>query len=249
MKKGRIVNILATTVVLGSGLIASTVALADKKTESSSIEVKKDATGGSILSNMPGEVWATSEEAEKQRTFLENHQPEDINSKDTTRKSEFSDKTNAMVGIQATRYDIENNPILIGHWNPGDCSSTSTATYARHTIGDKSNTPDGDYLTTYGDVSHWNSNGWNALPYRNGSSEYPSQQVADVKMGVNFSVRDLGTNKATTIERTDFGPNQCPGSVYTKRIADIDKNVFVSLHNTTGIFYGRTWVPLVNYNP
>lgn len=126
---------------------------------------------------------------------------------------------------------------------------TSTATYARHTLGDRSFTQNGEYLTTYGDISHWNSSGWNALPYRNGSSEYLAHQVVDVAMGVNFSLRDLGTDRATTIKRTDFGPNQCPGTVYTRRIADIDKNVFISLHGSTGTFYGRTWVPLTNYNP
>lgn len=154
------------------------------------------------------------------------------------------------VSSPGSYYDTENNPILIGYWNLNECGSRIKNTYARHTLGSKSSTTNSDYLTSYGDASWYNTSGKNALPYRNGSSS-TGQNTVDVKMGISFDIRDINKNSALSVGRTDFGPNQCPGSRYVSVVADLDKTTFTSLHGNSsdGIFYARTWVPLTNWNP
>ncbi|QDX92906.1 hypothetical protein EEL30_11670 [Brevibacillus laterosporus] len=239
MKMNSIGKIAGVTTVFA--LVVSANVITAKQSDESEIQVLKDAVGGSVLSNMPGEVWVTDEEEKKQIQFLEENLEPD-------KKVGKSQNVDAL----APRYDVENNPILIGkNWNKDDCGKNAWTTYARHTIGDKdSASGDGDYLTTYGEASWYNSNGNIALPYRNGSSN-TGQNTVDVKNGVTFSVRDINSNKSMTVKRTDFGPNQCPNSRYTKVIVDLDTSTFKDLHGNTsdGVFYSRTWVPLTNWNP
>lgn len=46
-----------------------------------------------------------------------------------------------------------------------------------------------------------------------------------------FSIRDLGTDTATTLQVTDWGPSQ---NLHPDRIADLDINDFASLHGNSG---------------
>ena len=136
--------------------------------------------------------------------------------------------------------DYEYNPIYIGTWN-------GVAAYARHTLGQYYE--ELDYLLSYGYTSWYNLSGNAALPYRNGATnDGANQGVVDVAKYSYFDIRDLGTDTATTLQVTDWGPNQ---SAHPDRIADIDKYDFISLHGNSsdGVFYSRTWVPVTNYNP
>lgn len=229
-----------------------TVAKAGSSKEINGVVIYKDAIGGSVLHNLPGGVKISKEEADAQYKFQKNHPEEEEKAAkaDLEIRKQKPDKYPA-IDAAANYYDIEYNPILIGYWNEDDCGPDAWKTYARHTLGTKTSTSNGDYLTSYGDTSWYNTSGWKALPYRNGSAQVPGQDVVDVASNAVFSIRDLGTNNATTVSRSDFGPNQCPGSRYTKVICDLDKSTFISLHgnSTDGIFYSRTWVPLTNWNP
>lgn len=234
MKK-RTFKVISVTMILGT--ITTSVAFAD--VEKSAVTIQKDIIGGSVLSNMPGAVYATPDEqaVQSQHASLESQLP--------------SPKKYGLNAAAADRhYDTEDNPILIGYWNLGDCGAKKKDTYARHTIGELHKTDSGKYLLSYGNATWYNTTGKNALPYRNGSST-TGETTVDVKMNINFSIRDVDKDSATTIKRTDFGPNQCPDSRYVKVIADLDKTVFKDIHGNTsdGIFYSRTWVPLENWNP
>lgn len=188
------------------------------------------------ISHMPDAVWATPEEAVVQLEEL----------KQFVEQEEMRLK-NAKASIQY-EYDVEDDPIHIGNWNPGECGPNTSAFYVRHTLGSYNQST--KYLTSYGETS-WYNVGKNALPYRNGSSSFPEHRVTDVKMGIYFSIRDLETDAAVDVYRDDVGPNHCPGSEYVTRLADLDKPVFKSLHGNTsdGTFDCRTYVPINNYNP
>lgn len=199
------------------------------------------------------EVWATPEEQEKQRKDLL-----ELDSAGNVRTDAIAPEgrrivTSSDVASPGSEYDVEDNPIRIGDWNPNECLPGVSSTYARHTLGDLTTTTDGSrYLTSYGDAIYWSKG--NALPYKNGNYDikyYPSAAGVDVGMNVSFSIRDLKTNIARTLTRTEWGPNQCPQSIYRYRIADLNSSDFLAIHgNTTaGKIYVRTWVPLVNYNP
>ena len=140
--------------------------------------------------------------------------------------------------------DYEYNPIYIGTWGAYDA-------YARHTLG--SYNADLKYLTSYGYVTYYNSSGYTALPYRNGSSSVPGEDVVDVAKYSNFSIRDLTTDESMTLQINDWGPTQMQigAADGRERIADLDENDFKSLHGnlSDGVFYARTWVPITNYNP
>lgn len=89
-----------------SALAANNSVLADKTTKNNTndgVIIFKDATGGSVLHNMPGEVWATPEESQEQHDFLQ----KELNSKD-----ELVQET---VYAISDHYDTENDPVLIGH--------------------------------------------------------------------------------------------------------------------------------------
>lgn len=129
-------------------------------------------------------------------------------------------------------YDVETNPIpYSGVW-------------ARHTLGGRY--PD-NYLLTYGDASYYYSppaspNGPGcALPYR----------WEDVGYNTPVGIRDLQTDRRTTVYRTDFGPNQIPGTDLCYRIIDLGPDTFKLLNGSlsAGIFYGRTWLQVIQYNP
>ncbi|KPV58242.1 hypothetical protein QJ48_17310 [Paenibacillus sp. A3] len=231
----KIVKVLSFALLLGAITTSSTFA----GKEQSGVIIHKDAIGGSVLSNMPGAVYATPEEQalQSQQASFEALLP--------------NLKNNRLNAAAAERhYDTENNPILIGYWNPNECGAKKKDTYARHTIGELHNSSGGKYLLSYGSATWYNTSGKNALPYRNGSST-TGQNTVDVKMNINFTIRDVDKDKSSTIKRNDFGPNQCPGSRYVKVIADLDKTVFKDLHGNTsdGVFYSRTLVPVENWNP
>lgn len=236
----KVIKVLSFGLAAGAITVSSAFAEMDKAGEmdKTGVIVQKDAIGGSVLSNMPGAVYATPEE-------------QAIQSRNASFESLFPTlKQNGLKAAAERHYDIEDNPILIGYWNPDECGNGKKDTYARHTIGELHETSSGQYLLSYGNASWYNTSGKNALPYRNGSST-TGQTTVDVKMNINFSIRDVDKDQATTIKRTDFGPNQCPDSRYVKVIADLDKTVFKDLHGNTsdGIFYARTWIPLENWNP
>lgn len=199
------------------------------------IKIYRDATGGTVLQNLPIPSDADLEEIEEQLKNL------DI----------LLENESEIPKLKSRHYDIENNPILIGYWNKGDCGPNDYSTYARHTIGELHYVENKQYLLSYGDASWYNSSGYTALPYRNGANTVSDDHTIDVKKGSYFDIRDMDTNKSMRLKVNDFGPNQCPGSKYTKRIVDLDKNDFKQLHENTdsGILYCRTWVPLSNYNP
>jgi len=144
--------------------------------------------------------------------------------------------------------DVENDPVLIGHWNKGDCGSNDTSTWARHTLGTYN--AGNKHLTSRGICSRFKA-GSTALPYRNGNSEYKEHQVVDVAKGSIFSIRNLGTDIAVNAKVTDFGPNQCPSKKYLReRICDLNNADFYKLtKNKDTPFKCRTWVPLENYFP
>ncbi len=238
-----------------------TLALAGTHKVENGVEIYKDAIGGTVIHFLDGGVgkgYLTKEEQQQQFDFISNHPEEE--QKAAQIDLEIRKKNPALYPVErsplnkassSNYYDVENNPVWIGSWNPGDCGSNSPKTYARHTLGSKTTVGSQDYLTSYGDTSWYNSSNQKALPYRNGNATVSGQNVVDVAANASFSIRDMGTNNATTINRTDFGPNQCPGSRYTKTICDLDTATFRSLHGNTsdGIFYSRTWVPLTHYFP
>ncbi|SNX52626.1 hypothetical protein [Thermoanaerobacterium sp. RBIITD] len=203
------------------------------------IKVYTDTLGGIVL-HFAGTKEITKEEVDKGKKILENQDTE----KSAMEKDLEVRKNNPdnYTMISGNYYDIEYYPIYIGTWGNVDV-------YARHTIGTRSTYNGQDYLTSYGDVTWYNTSGYNALPYRNGNATVPNQKVVDVAQPVLFNIRDLGTNRAKEITRNDFGPNQV--GIATRRIADLDKYIFNDLHGNTsdGVFYSRTFVPLTNYNP
>lgn len=194
-----------------------------------------------MLSNMPGAVWATPDEVASSKQGL--REMGELESQKL--------KGSGVAGMASDQYDIENNPIKIGEWNKGDCGKDISDTYARHTIGTKTDTSNGSFLTTHGNATWYNTSGRNALPYRNGSST-TGQNTVDVAMGIYFSIRDVKRDIAYDVYRDDFGPNQCPQKeTLRKTIVDLDKDTFIKLHGNSsdGIFYARTFVKLTSYNP
>lgn len=174
------------------------------------IKIIKDAAGGIVISGLNAPIASASEQKEQliQKEYLKN----------TEIISQVITRTNY--------YDTEYNPIYIGTWDGTDA-------YARHTLGEYYNGNPG-YLLSYGDCSWYNTSGYSALPYRNGAATVSGQAIVDVKKGSYFDIRDLGTDNATTLKINDWGPDQIK---HPNRIADIDKNVFKSLHGNTSIVY------------
>lgn len=160
----------------------------------------------------------------------------DIDSRNNQRKS----KQQGDVSVQGSPsspgsyYDYESNPIFWFNDNGVDL-------WARHTLGSRH--PD-NYLLTYGDFSWYSDPSesptgyYSALPYR----------YSEVSRTVLYSLRDLGTNNAITIRRKTFGPNQ--NTVQTRyRICDLSPQAFRDVHGNTsdGLFYGRTWIQVIQY--
>lgn len=183
------------------------------------VTIYRDAAGGIVVSGIgPG-----TEDGSVQNEII--HEPE------ASMVVPYSDEPYV---------DYEENPIYIGTWNGVDC-------YARHTLGSYDETI--QYLTSYGYASWYNTSGNTAVPYRNGAANNNSGQgVVDVAKFSYFDIRDLETDNKTTLQITDWGPDQL---LHPDRIADLDKSVFKDLHGNTsdGLFYARTWVPITNYNP
>jgi hypothetical protein len=192
------------------------------------VTIYQDADGGMVLSGLEVPITATKEQQQTHKTETVNYEN---NSKNLNEFNAY---------LTSSYVDYENNPIYIGTWNGARC-------YARHTLGAYSSST--KYLTSYGYTSWYNVSGNNALPYRNGATnDGANQGVVDVAKFSNFSIRDLGTDNATTLQVTDWGPSQ---DSHPDRVADIDKNIFTTLHGnyTDGTFYSRTYVPITNYNP
>ena len=195
----------------------------------SGITIYRDSAGGTVVSGLTTPRTATEEEQAAQLAMLDKARSEENIS---TAPLDASTKSNYV--------DYEYNPIYIGTWSGTKC-------YARHTLGSYNSNQ--KRLTSYGYATWYNTRGLNALPYRNGAANNGSgQAVADVVKGSYFDIRDLTTDKATTLQVNDWGPNQ---NVAPDRIADLDKNKFISLHGNSsdGVFYCRTWVQINNYNP
>ena len=194
---------------------------------SSGVAIIEDAAGSIVISGLLTPVVASAAEQQQQIAAIE------------SARNTLVLQDQIAMATRANYYDTESNPILIGTWN-------GVNTYTRHTLGTYNSTL--KYLTSYGDCSWYNTSGNSALPYRNGAATVSGQAVVDVTKGSYFDIRDLTTDTATTLKITDWGPDQkaCPS-----RIADIDKNDFISLHgnSSAGLFYCRTWVPITNYNP
>lgn len=193
--------------------------------ESSGAKIIRDAAGGIVISGLRTPVVASTAEQQQQLHMLK-----------AARDMAIQEPMQASSGDY---YDIEENPIHIGTWG-------GVRAYARHTLGAYNSTL--GYLTSYGDCSYYNTDGDAALPYRNGNATVKGQDVVDVAKYSYFDIRDLTTDNATTLQITDWGPDQ---QIHPDRIADIDKNDFRDLHGNTsdGLFYCRTWVPITNYNP
>ncbi|WP_025692174.1 hypothetical protein [Paenibacillus zanthoxyli] len=194
----------------------------------SGVTVYRDAAGGFVFSGLEVPFTATEEQQAEQKATIEKY-------------SASEDLTKFPGAFAASEYvDYESNPIYIGTWN-------NIPAYARHTLGAYSSTL--SYLTSYGYTSWYNTSGNTALPYRNGATNNGANQgVVDVAKFSYFDVRDIGTNNVTSLQITDWGPDQ---KAHPDRIADLDKNDFASLHGSSGagLFYSRTWVPIKNYNP
>jgi len=194
----------------------------------SGVTVYRDAAGGFVFSGLQVPSTATEEQQTEQKATIEKYR-----ASEEVKKAPATSAVNEYV-------DYEYNPIYIGTWN-------NIAAYARHTLGDYSASI--SYLTSYGYTSWYNTSGNTALPYRNGASNNGANQgVVDVAKYSYFDIRDLGTNNVTSLQITDWGPDQ---QAHPNRIADLDKYDFQGLHgnSTDGLFYSRTWVPVTNYNP
>ena len=188
------------------------------------VTIYRDAAGGLVFSGLSVPSIATEEQQKDQQSAI----------------SAFENSSKTNVSPMSDYVDYEFYPIYIGTWNGVD-------SYARHTLGSYSSTS--RYLTSYGYTSWYNTMGYAALPYRNGATNNGANQgVIDVTKHSQFSIRDLGTDNATTLVVDDWGPTQ---ELHPDRIADIDKNVFTNLHGnySDGTFYSRTYVPITNYNP
>lgn len=200
--------------------------------EETGVIIYEDACGGLVFSGPSVLRAATEEEQQMQLAAIAQYEDQ-------------STLTDIPVALSGSNYiDYESNPIHIGTWG-------GIKVYARHTLG--SYNEGNAHLTSYGYATWYNQNGYTALPYRNGNATVAGQDVVDVAKFSYFSIRDLETDSAMTLKVNDFGPNQQQyGSVDNReRIADLDKNDFISLHGnaSAGVFYARTWVPIVNYNP
>lgn len=194
------------------------------------VTIYRDSGGGIVFSGLPTEYVASKAEQQVQLSTISKY-------------SDYLESTDTLAARE-NYVDYEYNPIYIGTWGGVDA-------YARHTLGEYNETL--KYLTSYGYVTYYNTDGNTAVPYRNGSATVSGQDVVDVAKFSNFSIRDLTTNEGLTLQITDWGPNQQQyGSADGReRIADLDKNDFKTLHGNTsdGVLYARTWVPITNYNP
>lgn len=235
LKKAKSIISLGSTFILAGCLMVSAAA-ADceiiSQDPETGITVYRDAAGGIVISGMPAVGTASESEQQTQLETIEEY-------------SSQLDNTSVPMTQDSSNYvDYEYNPIYIGTWS-------GTNAYARHTLGEYNASL--KYLTSYGYVTYYNTKGNNALPYRNGNSTVASEAVVDVAKFSYFDIRDLETDVATTLQVTDWGPNQTQvGSADgCERIADLDKNAFNLLHGNTsdGVLYARTWVPIENYNP
>lgn len=196
------------------------------------VTIYRDSGGGLVFSGLPTKYVASEEEQQSQLSVIEKY-------------SDILESTDTPLLKSGKNYvDYEDDPIYIGTWGGVDA-------YARHTLGEYNE--DIKYLTSYGYVTYYNTNGDAALPYRNGNATAAGQDVVDVAKFSNFSIRDLDTDNGLTLQVTDWGPNQQQyGSADGReRIADLDKYDFEKLHGNTsdGVLYARTWVPITNYNP
>lgn len=228
-----IVFVVMLTLSMSAMSIAATTGIANEPQVLSfdaqtGVEVIQDVAGGIVISGLSAPIVHSTSERQQQLSDL------------SAAVSAESALTNRISSVAANYYDTENNPIYIGTWE-------GNAAYARHTLGTYNQSQ--AYLTSYGDCSWYNTSGNSALPYRNGAANNNSGQgVVDVAKFDYFSIRDIGTDNATSLQITDWGPSQ---NTHPSRIADIDKYDFISLHGNSsdGLFYCRTWVPITNYNP
>lgn len=234
MKK-RILN-SAIAILLGISCFCTPAFAADceiiSEDPESGVTIYRDSGGGIVFSGLPTNYVASKSEQQSQLSAISRYESElDRMEIPSTRGGE-------------NYVDYENNPIYIGTWGGVDA-------YARHTLGTYNSAK--KHLISYGYVTYYNEKGNTAVPYRNGNATAPGQDVVDVAKFSNFSIRDLTTDNSMTLQITDWGPNQQQfgNADGRERIADLDKNDFKTLHGNTsaGVFYGRTWVPITNYNP
>ena len=192
------------------------------------VTIYRDAAGGLVFSGLMVPFTATETEQANQKSKIAEYE----------HNYKIIDRSDS-IKTTDEYVDYEHNPIYIGTWDED--------AYARHTLGTYNE--DLEYLTSYGYASWYNSDGNTALPYRNGATNNGADQgVVDVAKFSYFNIRDIGTDNATQLQITDWGPTQ---DQHPDRIADLDKYDFIDLHGNSsdGLFYSRTWVPINNYNP